>query len=291
METVFPSTTWPTHVSMVTGVSPRAHGVVANHILNRGTRAAEDLTGDPIYDAPALLRAPTVYDLAHAAGLRTAAVDWPATRNADHARLQPALLQGPARVRDPDRAGGVGGAGRARLPDAPAGRVGAPAEALPEGRDGRPGGAPRGAPSRTRPAAPALPLRGQPAASPRPPIARGLLGARVRGRPDRPLPRLAPRPRPRPDHRVRGVRPRLPAVASRDPPQREAAHAGGGARGALRDESRRGRALPARRRPRRRAPARPGDRGHGGRERHVARRGVRRPRACPRPASTPRWPT
>jgi predicted AlkP superfamily pyrophosphatase or phosphodiesterase len=82
METVFPSTTWPTHVSMVTGVSPRAHGVVANHILNRQTRAAEDLTGDPIHDAPGLLRAPTVYDLAHRGGLRTAAIDWPATRNA-----------------------------------------------------------------------------------------------------------------------------------------------------------------------------------------------------------------
>ncbi len=82
METVFPSTTWPTHVSMVTGVSPRAHGVVANHILNRATGAVEDLTGDPIYDAPALLRAPTVYDLAHGSGLRTAAIDWPATRNA-----------------------------------------------------------------------------------------------------------------------------------------------------------------------------------------------------------------
>jgi predicted AlkP superfamily pyrophosphatase or phosphodiesterase len=82
MEAVFPTTTWPTHVSMVTGVSPSRHGVVANHILNRQTRTAEDLTGDPIYDAPALLRAPTVYDLAHAAGLRTAAIDWPATRNA-----------------------------------------------------------------------------------------------------------------------------------------------------------------------------------------------------------------
>jgi predicted AlkP superfamily pyrophosphatase or phosphodiesterase len=81
METVFPSTTWPTHVSMVTGVSPSAHGVVANHVLNRRTDTIEDLTGDPIYDAPALLRAPTVYDVAHRAGLRTAAVDWPATRN------------------------------------------------------------------------------------------------------------------------------------------------------------------------------------------------------------------
>ena len=82
MEAVFPTTTWPTHVSLVTGVSPHAHGVVANHILNRETRTPEDLTGDPIYDAPALLRAKTVYDLAHESGLRTAAIDWPATRNA-----------------------------------------------------------------------------------------------------------------------------------------------------------------------------------------------------------------
>lgn len=82
MEAVFPTTTWPTHVSLVTGVSPRAHGVVANHVLNRETGLPEDLTGDPVYDASALLRVPTVYDRAHDAGLRTAAVDWPATRNA-----------------------------------------------------------------------------------------------------------------------------------------------------------------------------------------------------------------
>jgi predicted AlkP superfamily pyrophosphatase or phosphodiesterase len=82
VEAVFPTTTWPTHVSLVTGVSPRVHGVVANHVLNRDTRRPEDLTGDPIYDAPALLRAPTVYDRAHEAGLGTAAIDWPATRRA-----------------------------------------------------------------------------------------------------------------------------------------------------------------------------------------------------------------
>ena len=76
---VFPSTTWPTHVSLVTGVRPARHGVVANHILNRATRRAEDLTGDPIYDASAILAAPTVYDRAAAAGLKVAAVDWPAT--------------------------------------------------------------------------------------------------------------------------------------------------------------------------------------------------------------------
>ena len=82
MTAVFPSTTWPTHVSLVTGVTPARHGVVANHILNRATRRAEDLTGDPIYDADALLTAPTVYDRAKAAGLSVAAIDWPATRHA-----------------------------------------------------------------------------------------------------------------------------------------------------------------------------------------------------------------
>jgi len=82
MATVFVSTTWPSHVSLVTGVGPRTHGVVSNHVLNRATGQAEDFTGDPIYDAADLVRAPTFYDRAHAAGMRTAAIDWPATRHA-----------------------------------------------------------------------------------------------------------------------------------------------------------------------------------------------------------------
>jgi predicted AlkP superfamily pyrophosphatase or phosphodiesterase len=81
MQCVYPSTTWPTHVSLVTGVKPERHGVAANHILNRTTGETEDLTGDPIYDAAKLLRVPTIYDRAHAAGRRCAAIDWPATRN------------------------------------------------------------------------------------------------------------------------------------------------------------------------------------------------------------------
>ena len=81
-ETVVPSTTWPTHVSLVTGVRPNVHGVVGNHVLNRATGRAEDLTGDPIYDAADLVRVPTFYDRAHGAGLRVAAIDWPATRHA-----------------------------------------------------------------------------------------------------------------------------------------------------------------------------------------------------------------
>jgi predicted AlkP superfamily pyrophosphatase or phosphodiesterase len=82
MATVFPSTTWPTHVSLVTGVSPARHGVVGNSILDRRTGRREDLTGDPVYDAAEILRAPTLHDIAHAAGRSTAAVDWPATRHA-----------------------------------------------------------------------------------------------------------------------------------------------------------------------------------------------------------------
>lgn len=82
MECVFPSTTWPTHASMVTGVRPDRHGVVANYVLDRTSGRAQHLTGDPIYDADRLLRAPTVYDVAHAAGRRTAAIDWPCTRRA-----------------------------------------------------------------------------------------------------------------------------------------------------------------------------------------------------------------
>jgi predicted AlkP superfamily pyrophosphatase or phosphodiesterase len=82
MATVFVSTTWPSHVSLVTGVGPRTHGVVSNHVLNRRTTRAEDFTGDPVYDAADLVWAPTIYDRAHAAGLRTAAIDWPATRRA-----------------------------------------------------------------------------------------------------------------------------------------------------------------------------------------------------------------
>jgi arylsulfatase A-like enzyme len=82
VEPVFPSTTWPTHVSLVTGVRPDVHGVVGNHVLNRASGRAEDLTGDPIYDAADLIRVPTFYDRAHAAGLRVGAVDWPATRHA-----------------------------------------------------------------------------------------------------------------------------------------------------------------------------------------------------------------
>src|SRR5262245_61231815 len=82
METVFPSTTWPTHVSLMTGVRPLVHGVVGHGIVNRQTLAREDLTGDPVYAAARIIKVPTVYDRAAARGLTVAAIDWPATRHA-----------------------------------------------------------------------------------------------------------------------------------------------------------------------------------------------------------------
>src|SRR5262249_55552182 len=52
VETVFPSTTWPTHVSLLTGVSPCAHGVVADHVLNRRTGGPGGSTGGSAVDRP-----------------------------------------------------------------------------------------------------------------------------------------------------------------------------------------------------------------------------------------------
>ena len=137
MATVFVSTTWPSHVSLVTGVGPRAHGVVSNHILNRATARAEDLTGDPVYDAADLVRAPTIYDRAHAAGLRTAAIDWPATRRAASLDFNLPFFKS-QRIFEAHTAPAVWAElSAARLPDRAPGRVGRAAQAVSEGRDGR----------------------------------------------------------------------------------------------------------------------------------------------------------
>jgi type I phosphodiesterase/nucleotide pyrophosphatase len=76
-----PSVTWPNHTTLVTGVRPEKHGVLANGVLVRGA------VGVPVYVDPKkekqeLVRVPTLFDLAHAAGLTTADVNWPCTRSA-----------------------------------------------------------------------------------------------------------------------------------------------------------------------------------------------------------------
>src|SRR5437879_12558458 len=77
MITVNPTVTWPNHTSMVTGVPQSVHSVLYNGLFIRETGKI-----DPMRDKSELVRVPTVYDLAHAAGLTTAEVDWVAVLNA-----------------------------------------------------------------------------------------------------------------------------------------------------------------------------------------------------------------
>jgi predicted AlkP superfamily pyrophosphatase or phosphodiesterase len=74
-----PSVTWPNHTTLVTGVRPEKHGVLANGVLVRSAPGTPVVI-DPKRDQQDLVRVPTLIDLAHAAGLRTAEINWPCTR-------------------------------------------------------------------------------------------------------------------------------------------------------------------------------------------------------------------
>ena len=82
MITVFPSVTWAAHATLSTGVWPGKHGVIANDFLDRQTRQKVTLLCDPVYDKEQAFRVSTIYDAAYKAGLVTAGVLWPVTRNA-----------------------------------------------------------------------------------------------------------------------------------------------------------------------------------------------------------------
>lgn len=71
---VFPTVTYPTHTSMVTGVLPARHGIYANRPLD-----PHGLTQGGWYYYAEQIQAPTLWDLARRAGLKTAAVSWPVT--------------------------------------------------------------------------------------------------------------------------------------------------------------------------------------------------------------------
>jgi predicted AlkP superfamily pyrophosphatase or phosphodiesterase len=82
MRAVAPSVTWPNHTTLVTGVSPARHGVVGNNYYDRAAGKNVTLIWDPVYDKDQVVKVPTIYDVAKEAGLSTAAVRWPASRNA-----------------------------------------------------------------------------------------------------------------------------------------------------------------------------------------------------------------
>jgi predicted AlkP superfamily pyrophosphatase or phosphodiesterase len=83
MKASTPTVTWPNHTTLVTGVSPARHGVLGNNYLDRATRKRVTLIGDPVFDKDQIVKVPTIYDLAKQAGMKTAAIRWPATRNAE----------------------------------------------------------------------------------------------------------------------------------------------------------------------------------------------------------------
>jgi predicted AlkP superfamily pyrophosphatase or phosphodiesterase len=77
VESIYPSTTYPAHVTLVTGVPPRRHGIYS-HLASL----------DPTEKARAWhwfaqpLRVPALWSSARAVGLRTAAVGWPVSAGA-----------------------------------------------------------------------------------------------------------------------------------------------------------------------------------------------------------------
>jgi predicted AlkP superfamily pyrophosphatase or phosphodiesterase len=79
MTNINPTVTWPNHTSMVTGVDASKHGVLYNGLP---VRSGNGIKIEPWRPKPELVLAPTVYDLAHAARMTTAEVDWVAIHQA-----------------------------------------------------------------------------------------------------------------------------------------------------------------------------------------------------------------
>ncbi|HEV3026077.1 MAG TPA: ectonucleotide pyrophosphatase/phosphodiesterase, partial [Planctomycetota bacterium] len=73
MTIVNPTVTWPNHTTLATGVPPVKHGVLYNGLLIVEPGKAAHVEPRTRAD---LVRVPTVYDVAHRAGLKTAQVDW-----------------------------------------------------------------------------------------------------------------------------------------------------------------------------------------------------------------------
>ena len=77
-ETVFPSVTHPSHTTLVTGVTPRRHGVVDNNVTDRRTGKSFHITSLPRRES---VRVPTLFDAVRQAGLRSSSFFWPETRD------------------------------------------------------------------------------------------------------------------------------------------------------------------------------------------------------------------
>ncbi len=76
-----PASTWSSHTSMITGLSPRRHGVFFNgQVVLRGPKQAPVI--EQWADKEGFVLVPTLYDIAREAGLTTAESDWVAITRA-----------------------------------------------------------------------------------------------------------------------------------------------------------------------------------------------------------------
>ena len=76
-----PSITWINHTTLVTGVEPRKHGVLFNGLLVRQGEGKPPKI-EQWADKTKMVFVPTIYDIAHEAGLTTAESDWVAITKA-----------------------------------------------------------------------------------------------------------------------------------------------------------------------------------------------------------------
>ncbi len=81
MTTVNPTITWPNHTAIITGVDASRHGLLVNGTITR-TGSWPPVKVEPWIPKVQQVHAPTVYDMAHRAGLTTAQVDWVAIKSA-----------------------------------------------------------------------------------------------------------------------------------------------------------------------------------------------------------------
>jgi predicted AlkP superfamily pyrophosphatase or phosphodiesterase len=77
VESVYPSTTYPAHATLVTGVPPSAHGISSHLASLDPTEKAR-----PWCWFAGTLRVPALWDVARATGRKTAAVSWPVSAGA-----------------------------------------------------------------------------------------------------------------------------------------------------------------------------------------------------------------
>jgi hypothetical protein len=74
---VFPTVTYPSHTTLVTGVWPAQHGIANNQRFD-----PEHKMDGAWYWYEGQIKVPTLWAAAHSAGLRTASVGWPVTADA-----------------------------------------------------------------------------------------------------------------------------------------------------------------------------------------------------------------